>query len=150
MDLDWNQVKIPADFDANSAAFVEFCKRLKDVGKEVVILGPLPTYSSNRIAGYARSLRRHEEHNAVLCAHENFNHNYGRFLSLLEDMERTGLCKAVYPHAVLSSPKGYPAINNGIPMFKDADHLSVQGSIYVMNELKQELKNVLLSESDSE
>lgn len=143
MQLDWDLESHPADFDANAQAFLEFCNRLKNIDKEIVIMGPLPMYSSGRIVGFVRSLRRYEEHDAVLCTHETFNRTYERFLSLLSRMEKNGVCKVVYPHSVLSTPGGYPAIKDGVPMFKDADHLSVQGSLYVMKALERQIITVL-------
>ncbi len=143
MDMDWNLNRLPADFAKNAESLRVFCRRLQAIGKNVVILGPLPTYGTNRVAGFVRSLRSTEPHPSVLCTREKFMTDFGAIVGLMTAMEAEGLCKVVYPHTVLATKDGYPAIRDGIPLFKDADHLSVQGSLMVYASLSSELLRVL-------
>ena len=140
---DWNGKHLEPDFDSNAAAFKEFCLRLRSIGKEIVVIGPLPMFATNRIAGYARSLKRNMEHTDIVCTHEQFEKMCGPFMRYVNELQEEGVCKVVYPHRVFQTKSGYSAILSGIPMFKDRDHLSVHGSLLQMQVLKEEMCEVL-------
>ena len=54
-----------------------------------------------------------------------------------------GLCQVVSPSAAISADTPFCAYQEGTLMMKDSTHLSVSGSIWLVNRLAQQLLDAL-------
>ncbi|HET6390968.1 MAG TPA: acyltransferase family protein [Hyphomicrobium sp.] len=101
--------------------------RIVALGKEVVIIGPVPEYPFNVIA----VAERHAAWGIPLPEEvtlENFVERGQRVLTLLSRLDQKDGTDIVYPHLRLCGDGTCHYLKDGVPLYVDDDHLSAAGA----------------------
>lgn len=137
---DWDKKHADCSVAGHTEALREFCKRVKLIGKNVVLMAPPPDFEFHP----ARSARLVKKHNASTdaykifeCSHERYTKRHGHVVRMLKQMESEGLASVLEPASVVSAGAPHLSYENGKLYFRDKDHLSVTGSIMYMTKLKE-------------
>lgn len=132
--LDWDLKKVPNTIESNVEALREFCFKLKEIGKTVAIIAPLPTVNSYHVLACARWAKRRgipecEIPANFICTQNQYEEKYGKINTLLNKLESDNICIILRPHLYLFKNGKCPAIKNGVPQFYDPHHITVPASI---------------------
>lgn len=148
LDLDWDKRPVAPGVEVNATALREFCEQVKSCGKEIIILGPLPDFTGNKILSYARWLSRkglpaEAEHPSYICHEKDFTARFAREIAALNQLQAEGLCHVLHPAAHMFTNGVCKAIDDGVIMYKDANHITGAGAEAVLRKLLPELLPLL-------
>ena len=148
LNLDWDKRPVAPGIESNTAALREFCKQVKSCGKEVIILGPLPDFAGNKILSYARWLNRkglptEAEHPAYICHEKDFTARFDCEIAALNQLQAEGLCHILHPAAHMFTNGICKAIDGGVIVYKDANHITGVGAATVLRKLLPDLLPLL-------
>lgn len=157
-DTDWDGRPVPPTIESNGPALRGFCEDLRAIGKKVVIWGPLPFFEGNKMVTYARWLHLHghplrAQHPAFLCTRAAYEAKFAPVNALLDEMERDGLCRVLHPAERYFYRNGTDvcrAVDDGAIIYKDHNHISVDASLKIAEELKEDLRDVLTPRAAAE
>lgn len=159
LEADWDLNPVTPGIESNGPALRGFCEDIRAIGKKVVIWGPLPSFASGKMVGYARWLNRHgyelcSRHPEFICTRAAYEAEFGRMNTLLDELERDGLCRVLHPaedclfrRDELSGEEVCRAVENGNIYYRDKNHLSVAGSLRVARQLEEQLRECLAPDS---
>lgn len=113
------------------------CRALQDMGKDVVVIGPVPEWildpvlvsKRNLVLGLARepqSMGMDTEEQQVA-------------MDFLNRLEKKGLCRIVWVHHALMQQGKEISEKNGVFWYMDDDHLSPAGAIHVAGAVADQL-----------
>lgn len=137
---DWDMKETDCSIVGHTNSLREFCKRIKRLGKDVILIAPTPDFTINPARG-ARLLNRHGSREGIykpfVCSQEKFKARHGEIVDMLKTIESEGLASLLEPASVIPPGKPHLAYENGKLYFRDKDHLSVTGAIMYMTKLKE-------------
>ena len=129
---------IPPDSTQNAALLEEglrkTCERLQGMGKEVVLISPIPTL---RISP-GTAIRRHimlglsTDDIGDAVSREEFLDEEKDVFRILEALEADGLARIVMAHPALEQEGWFRGVMNNTLFYHDTNHLSAEGSRYVI------------------
>lgn len=146
--LDWDKRPVPASIEHGAAALREFCLQVKACGKQLVLMGPLPDFQGSKVLNYARWLARkgmplHAENPDYICKEIAFRERFEKEIQVLQQLEAEGLCRVFYPAECMFSGGFCYAIDNGVIVYKDGNHITGVGSCSVLERLMPQMLPVL-------
>lgn len=113
------------------------CRRLTEMGREVVLLGPVPELKAE--AG--KLLRRRiilgmgSDNLGDAITEDEYNEANAGIFSILRECEQAGWARLVPVHEALLREGHYSGVVDGKLMYHDATHLSGEGSRYVIGHI---------------
>lgn len=133
--------------------FTKFVKNIKQTGKQVVVVAPVPVFKAKDPGRWARFLARkgknaEQVNNRDYVIHESDFQNsswYSEVVSWLREMEKEKLITVLYPHSRLFENQVASMYRHGRLYYRDHSHLSVFASEMVVESFRPELKNFLFS-----
>lgn len=136
---------IPADTSANTLLLEEgltrTCQRIKELGREVVILGPIPELKLNPGSEIRRRIMLGLDTADIgdTTTQAEFDAKEAEVLPLLDRIRQQGLARVIMVHPVLRNNGEYRGFIHGKLMYHDDNHLSGEGSRYVIGQLYQQI-----------
>ena len=104
---------------------------LQKSGKNVVITGPVPE-TGYEIPNYVARKQIQKLSTELIINRDYFFERNGFLLNLFDRLDKLQNVKVVYPHRMLCGENATCLYeNNGRPLYRDSEHLSVYGSEYV-------------------
>lgn len=147
MPTDWNHQAVEnKGIESHIPQLREFLQRVKAAGKTVILIEPLPVFQNDNILTYARYLKRTQAANnapAFVCTETEYLERYEKALGILRTMEAEGLCKLINPSPLFFKNGEARAIENGIILFRDNNHITPAGSAMIGELLMQQVKQQL-------
>lgn len=132
---------IPTDASRNAALLEEglrnTCKRLKDMGKEVVLTGPVPTlrFSPGSAARRRVILGLPIEDLGDSVSFDEYKKEEKDALRILMAVEADGLARVVWTHPALEQNGRFGGLRNGHLLYHDLSHLSKEGAVLVVRHI---------------
>lgn len=136
---------VPSDSSGNNALLEEgleiTCKRIREMGKEVVVMGPVPVLKSNPGSEIRRRviLGLPMEEVGESISLQEFNKQEQIVISMLQKLEREGLARIVWIHPVLEQEGAFYGRRDDKLLYHDNNHFSGDGSRYVIRQLYSQL-----------
>ena len=132
--LNWDSKPTPGTVESNILALREFCSRLIDINKKVVIIAPLPSLGASHVLPCARWMKRrnipeHQTPDEFTCTFEQYQKKYSQINAELDKMEKDGLCVVLKPHLLLFKNGKCLGVKNNKLVFWDEHHISATTSI---------------------
>ncbi|MBQ7024510.1 MAG: acyltransferase [Akkermansia sp.] len=133
--------EIPADTSANTAlleeGIVNTCKHIKALGRNVVILGPTPVLKLSPGSEIRRRIMLGLDTSDMGdgTTQDEFEARESDVIGILERLQEQSLAKIVMVHPVLFTAGKYRGFIHGKLMYHDDNHLSGEGSRYVVKQL---------------
>lgn len=137
--------EIPQDTSANTAlleeGLVRTCQKIKVLGREVIILGPMPELQLDPGSEMRRRIMLGMDTTNIGDAtpHAEFESREAPVFEILSRISEQGLAKVIMVHPVLQTDGKYQGFIDGKLMYHDNNHLSGEGSRYVISRLYTEL-----------
>lgn len=132
---------IPSDSSHNTELLEEglrnTCKRIQALGKEVVLIGPIPTLRCSPGSALRRLImlgKSAEELNEAVST-ESFLEQEKEVFRILSDIESASLARIVWTHPTLEQNGQFRGLLGNILLYHDNNHLSKDGSIHVIRHL---------------
>ncbi len=147
---DWNlktQTSSPEHYKESLRTFIN---EMRAAGKEVILLGPLPSIKHKDVGKVARLSIRHklfsEEDNAppgLSYSREEYYEEQKHVLPILKSLEQEGICTLLNLETYI--PEQYPLnlYNNGKLLYTDSLHMSVEGAQKLFHFLTPQLREAL-------
>lgn len=134
--------------DENLEALKEFCVRIKKLGKQVIIFYPEPVLSRSDISVYAkwlisRGYPMEAEHKAFICTEETYTKMYSHLIVKLEQLKKDGYLNMLDIRPVFFRNGEFKAIRDGVQLFRDNNHFTVEGSIIVGDCIGDDLYHII-------
>lgn len=132
----------------NMACMEQFLINLKKLNKEAIVFAPLPRFKTDSILMYARFRKKWKLtgkfNEDYLVSRTDYLNKWGKCISMLQDLERKGLCHIIDPTGPLFKEDNicYPFDDSGI-IFIDCNHYSVNTSIKVAKKIQDKLIPIL-------
>lgn len=141
---DWNLQFHP---NGESASFVEeglriFCAKLKEQGKQVVILADNPNIQCNGTSGYVyRCLMRGQHVDTALlsCTREEYEETNAAVLAAFARIQADGLADVFYPSDCLFENGVFHAYDGERLYMSDSHHLTLDGVLRALQSVEQSL-----------
>lgn len=136
---------IPSDASRNTELLEEgligTCEKIKALGKEVVILGPVPELKLNPGSEIRRRIMLGYDTTDIgdATTHEEFMQHEAPVLAILERLEQKGLARIVPIHEPLLQDGKYRGIQNNMLYYHDNNHLSGDGSRHVIKHIYSQI-----------
>jgi hypothetical protein len=119
---------VGANRDKFERGFAQLVTALTSAGKQVVIVGPLPEPAYNVPHTLYVSRFRFSDGPAPIPL-EDYRRRHAVILRFLKRFEHRPNVSFVWPAAVLCTGNQCPTVKDGMPLFFDHDHLSVEASL---------------------
>lgn len=151
MNWDGEIVNLASEEQLNDDCLREFLEKLRAQGKKVIIFTDVPTMPERYPAIYIRRQKLYGEpwdEARLICSREAYEQKNLRINDLFQQWEEEGLCCVVHPESVLFRGGQACCFENGKLLYKDGDHLSLEGSIKCIQSLVIPLGNLLKSGDD--
>lgn len=127
-----------------------FLQRLKEMGREVVLIMPTPEARNTAGTTMAALLRRSKLWYCVAdvrkntqCSYEQYMEQNGRIRQILLEMQKEGLCTLVDPAPHMFVDGMFVAAEGREPQLRDYGHLTVYGSEKLMDALRSQFRSIL-------
>lgn len=138
--------------DENIEALKEFCVRIKKLGKQVVIFYPEPVLPREDVTVYAkwlinRGYPMEAEHAGFICTEESYQKKFSRLIVKLEQLEKDGYLRMLDTRPMFFSNGEFRAIRNGVQLFRDSNHFTIECSINAADSIKEELYQIIKGSS---
>ncbi|MGN0868718.1 MAG: acyltransferase family protein [Akkermansia sp.] len=144
---DWNGQPADMSTEAQTACLREFLQHMQALGKQTILLLPYPCFDRNPLKHVRWLIRRgkglHEFSEAVTQTREAYERDNATSLRMLRQLEAEGLCSLLDPCANRPDATRFCAVEDGVLLFKDSDHLSVRGSVSFMRSMAPQLLRLL-------
>ena len=101
---------------------------LRESGKTVFALAPIPEMSVNVPKTLARAILTHTGDKTISLSMNDYSKRHGPVLSALREAERECGVRVIYPTDVLCENNVCAAVRGGRPIYFDSDHLSEFGN----------------------
>lgn len=124
----------------------QFLTKLRALGRHAILVGPYPEYEKNNPLHYQRvAVLKEMSLNQVAptCPPEKYEQKNKRVLPILRQMEQEGLCSLLEPVKMLEPGEHFRASLDDRLFMHDTNHLSPEGSIWMMKRLLPQLKKAL-------
>lgn len=147
---------VPADNHQNTALLEEgirnTCKRLKEMGKEVVLMGPIPAlrFSPGSAVRRRIMLGQPVDDLGESVSVEEFMNAEKEVFRILSAIEAEGLARMVSTHPALNQNGQFRGLMEGKLMYHDSNHLSKDGAIHVIRHALPRLFPAAAPEGSSE
>lgn len=129
---------IPADSSGNTALLEEglrtTCARLRDMGREVVLLGPIPylRFSPGTEMRRRIILGESTEDIGESVSQEEYLQHEQEIFRILQNIETAGLARVVWTHPALLQQGRYRGMLHDTLLYHDNNHLSRAGAQHVV------------------
>lgn len=133
-------------FESTSQALEDFCARLKEIHKNVILVSEMPPIQEKAPYRYALRCQITGEtmDKALLsCTKEHYDAIFSEQLKVLDMLEEKGLCRVIHQERAAFSEGPWYALLSDREMMLDDDHLSTDGACYIVEKQKQEWLNAL-------
>lgn len=136
---------IPKDTSGNTElleeGLTETCKQIKALGKEVILLGPIPEMRNNPGLEIRRRIMLGHDISDIgdSITQSDFMIKESIVMSMLKRIEKKGFARIVYPHTVLINEGKYQSFEKGKLLYHDSNHLSGEGSRKVIHGLYEHI-----------
>ncbi len=137
----------PADASGNPLLFEEglrnLCRKIGEQGRQVVLLGPVPEHPSHVPEYFRKRIILSFLPCPPPLSEKAYLERQKTVFDVFKRIEKDGLARVVWIHPALVR-KGEIVVNDGSTLlYRDSNHLSIKGGIYVLRRLEQELKALL-------
>lgn len=150
--LDWDMNKVEASCESNEPALREFCRKLRDMGRQVVLISPTPymTYDRKRFENglaYMRwrckQERSYQDEDGFVMTPEKYFKANKRVFEMFERMEKDGVCKVLHIERGMF-PDGTFRMCRGKKLYmRDANHITPPAAIELFREVRKEFAELL-------
>lgn len=144
---DWNGKLKHFNTNQNINALREFCLKLKEAGKNVVLIAPSPIYNGLTDSGleYMRwrercggglNIENHELPEAI--THDYYQKYFEPVNSVFSEWEKRGFVKILHIDKAMFKDGDWLMYKEGKLLCRDATHITPYGSIVIMKGMKDE------------
>lgn len=138
--LDWDMRPVSTSINDGAVALREFCQQIRSCGKQLILLAPLPDFKGSKVLNYARWLARKNMpmdavHTDYICNEDTYAARFADEIQVLRQLETDGLCKILYPADYMFKDGVCKAVDNGLILYKDSNHITGVGSSIVLEKL---------------
>ncbi|MBR5214380.1 MAG: acyltransferase [Akkermansia sp.] len=146
--VNWNLQKIETTFGDNREMLEKFCLRIKQMGKNVVLVMPSPYFHLNKdIHGsgvaYARWLEKRKNgeldesdtSSPFVLTRDAYYNYYKDVIELFNLLEKEGFCDVLHLEEQIFANGNYLGIKNGVLYCRDATHITPPAAIELMKGL---------------
>lgn len=149
----WDGELVTGDMvQVRAAELCEFCKKLIDIGKQVVLLTDNPTIPAKSPARVLRSYRMYplwkKYPTDFECNIETYEKHNAAFNHELDNMEKAGLCIVLHREDSFFEKGIYRAYDGQYLKHRDKDHLTLDGALFSFSGIIDQLKNILTPKSE--
>lgn len=142
----WDGSVEPMTPDLYYNALREYAKRIHDMGRHVIVIGPGPEIEMQKPTRYSRITKRKGitdiDLGPLSCTREDVDKLNTTITPILKKLEAEGLCTLIDARAIIPEDKPFISYENGIFYMFDRNHLSSEGSIRLFDILKPEFEKV--------
>jgi hypothetical protein len=128
------------DADDRLAVYERQLKRtvnsLIKLGKRVVIIYPIPEHAFTVPSAVGRFLVSQRDPTQLGSPYQQFLQRHKDILEMLDRVGSTEGVTRLYPHKRLCDSKRCHVYANGVPLYRDDDHLSGSGVSYALRDLE--------------
>ena len=151
---DWNGKLMNYNTNQNINALKDFCLKLKEIGKNVVLIAPSPVYNGLDDNGLdymrwrercGRGLNIEDHMLPEAITHDNYKKYFETVNSVFSKWERTGFVKILHIDKAMFKEGDWLMYKNGKLLCKDATHITPYGSIVIMKGMKDEFMEYIKS-----
>lgn len=125
----------------------EFVKRIHDMGRHVVLLGPAPEPACDNPLRYVRLATRKGQNPIDLapltCTRQDMEERNKDIIAMLKSIQAEGLCSILDTISIMEEDKPFIVYKDGTFMMYDDDHLSGEGSTALFRQLKPQFETIL-------
>ncbi len=129
----------------------EFICKIRNLGKEVILLGPAPEVSAPNPPRYIRTeLRKGTPPTSspfISCTFDDFSKKNADVLSILYRLRDEGVCSLIDTVPFIQSHNPYCAFQDGTILMSDSNHLTPEGSTRMFQYLKPQIEKILPTQS---
>lgn len=125
-------------FQSGLAATV---RTLRGMGKQVILVGPIPEFRRNVPETLARAQLYSEPAQIALSLPDYLRRQRGVFRAF-DQMQHRFAVKIIYPHQLLCRTGNCAMTARGVPLYSDDDHLSRQGSLLLTGMVYDAMKPI--------
>lgn len=144
----WDGTLVKGDMvQARAAELAEFCRRLKAIGKNVVIATDNPAISTE---SPCRVLKAHlmfslsdELPASLICNKASYEETDGAFNRELEKLEAEGLCTLIHREQAFFKTDTFCTYDGKNVNHNDKHHLSPEGALFALSDKVEQLKKIL-------
>lgn len=151
---DWDMQPADMSPEAQTACLRAFLQHMQTLGKQVILLLPYPYYDKNPLKHVHWLIRRgkglHEFSEAITQTREDYNRRNRISLHMLRQLEAEGLCALLDPCENRPDPTRFCAVEEGLLLFKDENHVNVNGSLSFMSSMAPQLLRLLPEATSAE
>lgn len=136
---------IPTDASRNTEllkeGLIQTCEKIKALGKDVVILGPVPELKFNPGSEIRRHIMLGYDTSDIgdSVTHEEFIQHEAPVLAILELLAQKKLARIIPIHEPLLQDGKYRGIQNNMLYYHDDNHLSGDGSRHVIKHIYSQI-----------
>lgn len=136
---DWDKKPADLSMEAHTEALREFARRLADIGKKLILTDQIPDFETNPRT-YAKWCIRHKRKpedrmQPFLCSRERYEKRHCDYLRMLDTLEQEGLCQVLSFDRLLDSNRNYVSYAGGEVLYRDDNHPTSQGAIWMMEKM---------------
>ncbi|MCQ2365167.1 MAG: acyltransferase, partial [Akkermansia sp.] len=149
----WDGREVTGDAvdEARTAELREFCRKIRDCGKEVLILGDTPHVTGNdtmRLANWNARYGRYGLNQVSLpqVRREEFDREVRAPQASFRQLEQEGCCHVLLPGDNMFTNGVFTPLQDGQVLLEDSDHLTVEGSYWALQFVLPQLKSLLGAE----
>lgn len=134
--------------DENVEALKDFCSHMKAIGKEVLVFYPEPFFSRRDMTTYAKLLLKkglplEAGHPDFICTQEEYTATYSGLIEKLENLQKDNYLHMLDIRPAFFRNGEFKVIRDGKQLYKDNNHFTIEGSIQVMDSIKEEFYKIL-------
>ena len=151
-DLDWDKNLIKPSYEENELCLIEFCERIKAMGKQVVLITPTPVirFDSKRFSSglaYMRwrckQPRDYQDEAKNILTKAQYHEQNKQVFDLFSRLEQKGICKVLHMEKGMF-PDGEFRICRGKNLYmKDNTHITPLAAIELFREIRKEFIGLL-------
>ncbi|MCH5285781.1 MAG: hypothetical protein J1E42_09300, partial [Akkermansiaceae bacterium] len=126
-----------------------FLQRARSLGRQVFLMAPVYEFQSaftrmTRVL-YLRGMGLDDERFVRLntCTRAQYQAAHGETLRMLRQLESEGLCVVLDPISALPPDEGYGAVKDGVLLYRDSNHLTASGSVWLIEKIWPQLQQKL-------
>lgn len=134
--------------EARTQQLKQFCKRMNEIGKKVIILADTPSVKESDPLRYFRKRMFYGEifpskENRLQCSLLSFKRSTEKPFISFRQLENEGLCTVLTPHESLFKNGLFSSVDdNRIQILADKDHLTPDGAIKALSPLSKRISDL--------